>query len=58
MSKLRRYAFSDLYDISSGLSSNKEQAGHGSPFASFSTVFTNIFLPHELPDLMGTSERE
>ena len=58
MSKLNKYAFSELYDISSGLSSTKEQAGHGAPFASFSTVFNNIFLPEELPDLMDTSEKE
>ena len=55
MSKLNKYAFSELYDISSGLSSTKEQAGHGAPFASFSTVFNNIFLPEELPDLNDDS---
>lgn len=58
MSKLNKYAFSELYDIASGISSTKEQAGHGAPFASFSTVFNNIFLPEELPDLMDTSEKE
>lgn len=55
MSKLHKYAFSDLYDISSGISSTKKQAGHGAPFVSFSTVFNNYFLPDELPDLMDTS---
>lgn len=58
MSKLFKYAFSDLYDISSGISSTKDQAGHGTPFASFRTVFNNIFLPDKLPDLMEVSERE
>ena len=58
MSKLQEYAFSDLYNISSGISSSKSQAGHGSPFISFSTVFNNYFLPDELPDLMDTSEKE
>lgn len=58
MSKLHRYAFSDLYDMTSGISSTKEQAGHGAPFVSFSTVFNNYFLPDELTDLMDTSERE
>ena len=58
MSKLFKHAFSDLYDISSGISSTKEQAGHGTPFASFRTVFNNIFLPDELPDLMDVSEKE
>lgn len=55
MSKLHKYAFSDLYDISSGISSTKEQAGHGAPFVSFSTVFNNYFLPDELLDLMDTT---
>ncbi|HMW10896.1 MAG TPA: restriction endonuclease subunit S [Bacteroidia bacterium] len=44
--------------MSSGISSKPEQAGHGSPFASFSTVFNNYFLPDELPDLMDVSEQE
>ena len=58
MSKLIKYKFSDLYEMSSGISSTKEQAGHGSPFVSFSTVFNNYFLPDELPDLMNTTEKE
>lgn len=41
MSKITKYALSDLYDMSSGLSSKKEQAGHGAPFVSFGTVFNN-----------------
>lgn len=44
--------------MSSGISSKKEQAGHGAPFVSFGTVFNNYFLPEELPDLMDTSEKE
>ena len=58
MSKLTRYKLSDLYEMSSGISSTKEQAGHGYPFVSFSTVFNNFFLPEELPDLMDTSSEE
>lgn len=58
MSKITKYPFADLYDMSSGISSKKEQAGHGAPFVSFSTVFNNYFLPEELPDLMDTSEKE
>ena len=58
MSKITKYALSDLYDMSSGISSKKEQAGHGAPFVSFGTVFNNYFLPEELPDLMDTSEKE
>lgn len=58
MMRFKTYKFEDLYDISSGISSTKEQAGHGNPFVSFSTVFNNYILPDELPDLMDTSERE
>lgn len=58
MNKFKKYALSSLYDMSSGISSTKEQAGHGSPFVSFSTVFNNYFLPDELPDLMDTSTKE
>lgn len=58
MSKITKYPFSQLYDMASGISSTKEQAGHGSPFVSFSTVFNNYFLPDTLPDLMDTSAQE
>lgn len=58
MSKLKTYRFSDIYEISSGISSKPEQAGHGKPFLSFSTVFNNYFLPDELSDLMDISEDE
>lgn len=44
--------------MSSGISSTPEQAGHGAPFCSFSTVFNNYFLPAELPDRMDTSTEE
>ena len=58
MIELKKYKFSDLYEMNSGITSSKEQAGHGAPFVSFSTVFNNYILPDELPDLMDTSERE
>lgn len=58
MSKLKTYKFSDLYEMSSGISSKPEQAGHGAPFLSFSSVFNNYFLPESLPDLMDTSDKE
>ena len=58
MNKHTKYALSDLYDMSSGLSSTKKQAGHGAPFLSFSTVFNNYFLPDKLLDLMDTSKKE
>lgn len=58
MNKLKAYPFSQLYEMASGISTTKDQAGHGSPFVSFSTVFNNYFLPNELPDLMETSSVE
>ena len=58
MSKLTTYKFSSLYEMSSGISSKPEQAGHGAPFLSFSAVFNNYFLPENLTDLMDTSEKE
>lgn len=58
MSKVKMYKFCELYDMSSGISSKPEQAGHGFPFISFSTVFNNQFLPENFLDLMDTSEKE
>jgi len=58
MSELARYKFADLYEMASGISSKPEQAGHGAPFLSFSTVFNNYFLPSALTDRMDTSELE
>jgi type I restriction enzyme S subunit len=58
MTQLKKYKFSELYEMSSGISSKPEQAGHGDPFVSFKTVFNNYFLPEGLPDLMNTSDDE
>ena len=58
MSELMKYKFSDLYSMSSGISSKPEQAGHGAPFLSFRTVFQSHFLPEELEDKMHTSDKE
>ena len=58
MNNLKKYKLDELYEMGSGISSTKEQAGHGYPFASFSTVFNNIFLPNELKDLMDTSKEQ
>ncbi|MBU0632802.1 restriction endonuclease subunit S [bacterium] len=58
MNKLKKYKFNELYDFSSGISSKPEQAGHGSPFVSFSVVYNNYFIPEKLDELMDTSERE
>ncbi len=44
--------------MSSGISSSKSQAGQGSPFLSFSTVFNNYFIPENLKDLMLTTKKE
>lgn len=58
MNNIKKYPFSELYEMSSGISATKAQAGHGYPFVSFGTVFNNYFLPEQLPDLMDTSEKE
>jgi type I restriction enzyme S subunit len=58
MNSLKVYKFSDLYEMSSGISSKPEQAGHGSPFISFKTVFNNAFLPKVLKDKMDVSDNE
>ncbi len=58
MSKLTTYKFCKLYEMGSGISSKPEQAGHGTPFLSFSTVFNNYFIPDELTDLMDSSLKE
>lgn len=55
---LTTHKFSDLYDMSSGISTTRAQAGHGAPFCSFSTVFNGYFLPQRLPDQMDTSKQE
>tara|TARA_B110001469_G_scaffold127823_1_gene150893 strand:+ start:7182 stop:8483 length:1302 start_codon:yes stop_codon:yes gene_type:complete len=58
MSELNHYKLSELYEMSSGISTTPEQAGHGSPFLSFSSVFRGHFLPEALPDQMDTSDKE
>ena len=58
MSEWKKYKLSELYEMSSGISSTKDQAGHGSPFLSFSVVFNNYFLPDILIDLMDTTVGE
>lgn len=55
---LNKYFFNELYKMDSGISTTKEQAGHGYPFLSFSTIFNNPILPEKLTDLMDTSEEE
>ena len=58
MSKFKEYKFSALYKIDSGISTSKEQAGHGAPFLTFKDVFNNYFLPESLSSCMETSEKE
>jgi type I restriction enzyme S subunit len=58
LNPLKKYKFSELYEMGSGISTKPEQAGHGAPFCSFTTVFNNYFLPPELPDRMDTSVDE
>ena len=58
MEKLYEHKLCELYSIHSGISSAKDQAGHGYPFLSFKTVFDNYFIPKELPDLMDCCEKD
>ncbi len=58
MNKLKPHKFDELYEMASGISTKPEQAGHGSPFLSFSAVFNNYFLPEALTDRMDTSQAE
>ena len=58
MNEIKKYKFCDLYDMASGISSTKGQAGHGALFLSFGTVFNNYFLPENLIDKMDTTIEE
>lgn len=58
MNKITKYAFNSLYELSSGISTNKKQSGKGYPFLSFKTVFNNYFLPETLQDLMLTTDKD
>lgn len=58
MNKLKEYKLNELYKMDSGISTRPDQAGHGTPFVSFSTIFNNEILPDELPDLMDTTDEE
>lgn len=55
---IKKHKFSELYEMSSGISSKPEQAGHGAHFLSFSTVFNNYFIPDQISDKMDTSLKE
>lgn len=58
MTNLKEYKLSKLYKINSGISTSASQAGHGSAFVSFSTIFNNYYLPDIIEDLMETTEKE
>ena len=55
MNKLKNYKLSTLYSMSSGVSTSPDQAGHGYPFLSFSTIFNNPIIPDELDERMDTT---
>lgn len=44
--------------MDSGISTSKEQAGHGAPFVSFKDIYANPILPDELTEKMDTSDSE
>lgn len=54
----QQFFLGDLYDISSGISKNKEQFGSGYPFLSFKTVFNYTIIPTDLKDLAQTTLSE
>lgn len=58
MSELKEYKLNELYVMSSGISSSKNQAGSGYPFVSFRDIFNNTFLPKNLTELMNTSDTD
>lgn len=58
MSNLKEYRFDELYQMDSGISTSKDQAGHGAPFVSFREIYNNPILPDILTEKMDTSEEE
>lgn len=58
MSRLNNYRLSELYEMSSGISTKPEQAGKGAPFLSFGTIYSNYILPDVLDDRMDTTPAE
>ncbi len=54
----KTYRFSELFDVSSGLSKGREEFGFGNPFVSFKDVFYNYFLPEKLGDLVNANHKE
>ena len=56
--KLNEYKLNELYKMDSGISTSKEQAGHGQPFVSFRDIFNNYILPETLTEKMDTTKDE
>jgi type I restriction enzyme S subunit len=57
-SEWQKYALTDLYSVSSGLSKPAKDFGEGSPFVSFKDVFYNFFLPDDLSQLVRSTDKE
>jgi type I restriction enzyme S subunit len=58
MNILKKYKLNSLYEMSSGISSEPEQAGAGSPFLSYKCVFNNYFLPEKFNEKMLINDDE
>ena len=58
MSEFKRHHLADLYEISSGISTTKDQAGHGAPFVAFKDIYNNYFIPERLTELMDTTPEQ
>ena len=58
MNNLKEYRFDELYQMDSGISTSKSQAGHGAPFVSFKDIYNNPILPDILTEKMDTSKEE
>ncbi len=58
MDNITSYKLSELYEMSSGISTEANQYGHGSPFLSFSNVFNNFFIPEILEENMFSTKEE
>lgn len=56
--KLKEYKLNEIYKMDSGISTTKEQAGHGEPFVAFKDIFNNYILPEDLTERMDTTQEE
>lgn len=48
----------DYYEVTNGLSKNKNEFGFGYPFLTFKEVFNNYFLPENLVNLANSTVKE